>query len=234
MMAAVEQHARTIGTGIDEQATAVVQTSDVTRKITAPGGIAERVARSFQKVEEMGRHSEQIGTIVETIGDIATQTNLLALNAAIEAARAGEQGRGFAVVADEVRRLAERSQGATTEITRLVQGIQRSVGESVADASTVARDMHAVSADLSVVVTNVSQVVEANRRAVHALTHSTKEVARATENIAGISEENGATAQEIGASAEEMSAQAQQVATSATTLVQMAQQLHTVVAPYRL
>jgi methyl-accepting chemotaxis protein len=93
--------------------------------------IESKVNLTAQKIQEMGQRSDQIGTIVETIGDIASQTNLLALNAAIEAARAGEHGKGFAVVADEVRKLAEKSAGATKEITALVKGIQSTVSEAV-------------------------------------------------------------------------------------------------------
>ncbi|GFO69743.1 methyl-accepting chemotaxis protein [Geomonas limicola] len=96
----------------------------VAQTVEVMNRIAERVNATSHTVESLGERSDQIGAIVGTIEDIADQTNLLALNAAIEAARAGEQGRGFAVVADEVRALAERTTKATREIGEMIKAIQ--------------------------------------------------------------------------------------------------------------
>lgn len=103
----------------------------VEETVSVMGRIADRVRSTAQTVETLGSRSDQIGQIIGTIEDIADQTNLLALNAAIEAARAGEQGRGFAVVADEVRALAERTTRATREIGEMIKSIQSETKSAV-------------------------------------------------------------------------------------------------------
>jgi methyl-accepting chemotaxis protein len=103
----------------------------IKNSITIMSRIADQVRSSAQTVASLGSRSDQIGQIVGTIEDIADQTNLLALNAAIEAARAGEQGRGFAVVADEVRALAERTTRATHEISSMIKAIQKETRDAV-------------------------------------------------------------------------------------------------------
>ncbi len=110
--------------GVQASRTAEAGTKVVTSTVTIMARIAEQVSDTARTVQSLGGRSDQIGAIIGTIEDIADQTNLLALNAAIEAARAGEQGRGFAVVADEVRALAERTTKATREISEMIKAIQ--------------------------------------------------------------------------------------------------------------
>jgi len=168
--------------------------------------IRETVGEVGNKVQQMQEHSERIGEIVATIDDIAEQTNLLALNAAIEAARAGEQGRGFAVVADEVRKLAERSGAATKQIAELIGTVQRSIseavtamGESVQQVDTgselaaqAGKSLEEILAASEEVVRQIAEIVQAVER----VEGSSEELVSASESVSAIVEENTAASQE--------------------------------------
>ena len=135
MAATSDEIARNCHHAADESArandAAEAGTRVVEQTVSVMNRISERVRSTACTIESLGSRSDQIGEIIGTIEDIADQTNLLALNAAIEAARAGEQGRGFAVVADEVRALAERTTKATREIAEMIKAIQGDTRDAV-------------------------------------------------------------------------------------------------------
>ncbi|MCG2577233.1 methyl-accepting chemotaxis protein [Dechloromonas sp. XY25] len=167
--------------------------------------ISDVVQRSAAIIRSLGDHSAQISTIVGTIKDIADQTNLLALNAAIEAARAGEQGRGFAVVADEVRKLAERTTHSTQEIASMIGGIQDSskqavmamaegvdrVSEGVLRAGQAGEAIEQIRSGSGRTVDAINEISDALREQSAAST----EIAQRVEGIAQMAEENSATSQ---------------------------------------
>jgi len=182
--------------------------------ITGMESIKTKVGQLAQRVREMGQRSDQIGAIVETIDDIASQTNLLALNAAIEAARAGEHGKGFAVVADEVRKLAEKSAEATQKISGLISGIQQTVSEAV-----TAMDEGMVEVENGVVRANeagqaLGNILSASEQvnyqvaeiaaAAHQMTSSAGGMVSAMDTVSAVVEENTAATQQMAASSGEV------------------------------
>jgi len=176
--------------------------------------IQAKVGLSARKVEEMGQRSDQIGTIVETIDDIASQTNLLALNAAIEAARAGEHGKGFAVVADEVRKLAERSSAATKEINGLIRGIQKTVAEAVQamnEGATEVENGVTMANEAGKSLNNILTAAEAVFAQAEQAAKGTQRMSQLADQLVSASDTVSSIIEENTASTEEMSANSSEV-----------------------
>lgn len=181
----------------------------VNKAIQGMKKIQEAVTDSANKITELGKQSQQIGEIIQVIDDIAEQTNLLALNAAIEAARAGEHGKGFAVVADEVRKLAERSGKATKEIATLITSIQKGtevtvksmdVGtKEVREGVEIATEAGDAISEILTIVEKAGSETEVIALAINDISVSTEEVSRAAENVAAITEENTAATEQMAA-----------------------------------
>ncbi len=204
--------------------------SVVDETIVVMRSIADRVRNSATAVESLGRRSDQIGEIVGTIEDIADQTNLLALNAAIEAARAGEQGRGFAVVADEVRALAERTTRATKEIGEMIKAIQQETRGAVVAMEEGVREV----ANGTEKAADSGKALEQILEQINAVTFQINQVATAAEEQTATTSEISNNMQQITEVVSQTSRGAQESATAANRLSGLAEELLKIVDQFRL
>ncbi|OPY60889.1 MAG: Methyl-accepting chemotaxis protein McpS [Syntrophorhabdaceae bacterium PtaU1.Bin034] len=176
--------------------------------------IAETVGESEGHITSLAELSQRIGEIIGIINDIADQTNLLALNAAIEAARAGEHGRGFAVVADEVRKLAERTTGATSEVSGIIREIQSKVTSAVSSIERVSTKVdrgvdlsQKAGNELTTIVSNVEDLhimVQQIATAIEEMSVTSDQISKDIESISGISSETSMASQEVTKASQEL------------------------------
>ena len=202
----------------------------VNKSVEESKAIAVTVDHSSKVIQTLGERSKQIGDIVAVINDIADQTNLLALNAAIEAARAGEQGRGFAVVADEVRKLAERTAKATSEIGGMIGSIQSEVGNAVQamdDTTKKVENGLKYSQD-------AGEQLNAIVSSVNTLQGMVQQIATATEEMSTTSEAISGDIQEIANGSRDISGGSDQIAQSATELARLAGDLKVIVQQFKV
>ncbi|MFZ5641385.1 MAG: methyl-accepting chemotaxis protein [Bacillota bacterium] len=211
----VAANSQAVSTGAAKTAEVAEKGGEAVKKtVEGMERIKQSVFDTANKIKELGEHSQQIGEIIQVIDDIAEQTNLLALNAAIEAARAGEHGKGFAVVADEVRKLAERSGKATKEIADLITNIQRGTDNAVkamevgtGEVETGAQLAHDAGLALEEIVQQVKQAVdqiEGISAASEEMAASSNEVIKAIDNVSAITEENTAATEQMTASSNQV------------------------------
>lgn len=193
------------------------------------GSLAGEVEHSVQAIEELNTESGRIGTVLEVIRAVAEQTNLLALNAAIEAARAGEQGRGFAVVADEVRALARRTHDSTEEIEGLISNLQR-VAQKAVEQMQTSRELTQRTVELA------SEAGAALGR----ITESVSTIEQMNQQIAAAAEEQSAVAENISESVtrvrdigEQSASGSEQTATASAELARLGLELQGLVARFR-
>lgn len=206
--------------------------------------IEKTVSQSAEVVGKLGIMSQEIGQIVETISNIAGQTNLLALNAAIEAARAGEAGRGFAVVADEVRKLAEQSEEAAKRIAALIGDIQTETSLAVAVMETGTREVRTGTdvvrtagqsfQEINRIVASVSEQVGAINDSFGLLAEGSAVILKSMEELQRIGKETSLQTQNVSAATQEQSASMQEIAASSQELAKFSRELQEAVNKFKV
>lgn len=192
--------------------------------------IADVVNKSAETVKALGKSSDQIGEIISVIDDIADQTNLLALNAAIEAARAGEQGRGFAVVADEVRKLAERTTKATKEIAGMIKTIQADTAGAVSSMEEGTKEVDNGIRLADKAGASLNEIVGISQN----LTDMVAQIAAASEEQSSASEQISKNVEAISAVTGETAQGTQQIARASEDLNRLTENLQQVVGKFKL
>lgn len=202
----------------------------VRQTIDGMNRISASVMESARTIEALGKSSDEIGEIIAVIDDIADQTNLLALNAAIEAARAGEQGRGFAVVADEVRKLAERTTKATKEIAAMIKSIQGDTSGAVQSMSAGTEEVEKGVDLANQAGSSLNQIVEV----VTSVTDMIQQIATAAEEQSAAAEQISANVESVATITKETAAGANQSSVATQELTKLAADLQEMVGQFKL
>ena len=192
--------------------------------------ISETIEASAKLIKSLGDRSNQIGQIISVINEIADQTNLLALNAAIEAARAGEAGRGFAVVADEVKKLAVRTSNSTSEISSMITSMQKEVHEVVASMETITREVTA-GVELSTQAGDVLRNIVGSVDQLHVMV---QQIASASEEMASTSEQISKDIETIATVSKETSGNSEDITKASLELAELSVNLERAVAGFNV